>query len=161
SEAFMSGFQLSGEQVDAFHRDGFVIVDGLLDRKEVGLLGNIARADYQLQKEASSRADGEGGSVKIAVCNDLPTDDIYGAIVRSQSLMNAMEQLLEGEVYHYHHKMIFKDAREGGAWAWHQDYGYWYNFCCPFPLLASCMIAVDRATKLNGCLQVIRGSQLM
>lgn len=157
----MSGFQLTNEQIATFHRDGFVIVDGLLDRKEVELLGSIARADYQLQKEASSRADGEGGSVKIAVCNDLPTDDIYGAIVRSQSLVNAMEQLLEGEVYHYHHKMIFKDAREGGAWAWHQDYGYWYNFCCPFPLLASCMIAVDRATKLNGCLQVIRGSHLM
>jgi hypothetical protein len=23
--------------------------------------------------------------------------------------------------------MIMKDAKTGGAWAWHQDYGYWYQ----------------------------------
>ena len=23
--------------------------------------------------------------------------------------------------------MILKDAQVGGAWAWHQDYGYWYQ----------------------------------
>jgi ectoine hydroxylase-related dioxygenase (phytanoyl-CoA dioxygenase family) len=111
-----------------------------------------------MQQDVSSRADGEGGSVKIAVRNDLTEHEIYSAIVRSQSLVRAMENLLGGEVYHYHHKLILKEPREGGAWAWHQDYGYWYNYCCPFPLLASCMIAVDRATRENGCLQVIRGS---
>ena len=69
-----------------------------------------------------------------------------------------MERLLEGEVYHYHHKMILKEPMTGGAWEWHQDYGYWYNNACLFPHLASCMIAVDRATKENGCLQVLKGS---
>ncbi len=68
--------------------------------------------------------------------------------------MDAVEQLLEDEVYHYHSKMILKDARTGGAWAWHQDYGYWYQNGCLFPDLASAMTAVDRATKLNGCMQV-------
>ena len=33
-------------------------------------------------------------------------------------------QLLEGEVYHYHAKVILKEARTGGAHVWHQDYGY-------------------------------------
>ena len=64
-------------------------------------------------------------------------------------------------MYHYHHKMILKEPRVGGAWAWHQDYGYWYNNGCLFPEMASCMIAVDRATRANGCLQVIRGSHRM
>jgi ectoine hydroxylase len=69
-----------------------------------------------------------------------------------------MERLLDGEVYHYHHKMILKEPLTGGAWEWHQDYGYWYSNACLFPHLASCMIAVDRATKENGCLQVLKGS---
>lgn len=69
-----------------------------------------------------------------------------------------MELLLCDEVYHYHHKMVFKEAKTGGAWAWHQDYGYWYDNGCLFPNLASCLIAVDRATKDNGCLQVLGGS---
>ena len=72
-----------------------------------------------------------------------------------------MERLLGGEVYHWHHKMILKEPFTGGAWEWHQDYGYWYNNGCLFPDLASCMIAVDRATKENGCLQVLRGSHRM
>ncbi len=51
-----------------------------------------------------------------------------------------------------------KEPRVGGAWEWHQDYGYWYNNGCLYPDMASCMIAVDRAYEGNGCLQVLRGS---
>jgi hypothetical protein len=46
----------------------------------------------------------------------------------------------------------------GGAWAWHQDYGYWYHNGVLFPLLTSAFIAIDRATKENGCMQVLRKS---
>lgn len=51
-------------------------------------------------------------------------------------------------------------AREGtsGRFAWHQDYGYWYNNGCLFPNMATVMIAVDRCHKGNGCLQVLTGS---
>jgi len=72
-----------------------------------------------------------------------------------------MEIFLEGEVYHYHHKMMLKEPRVGGAWEWHQDYGYWYDNGCLFPFMASCLIAIDRANRENGCLQVLRGSQHM
>ncbi|MBT5018383.1 MAG: phytanoyl-CoA dioxygenase family protein, partial [Planctomicrobium sp.] len=41
---------------------------------------------------------------------------------------------------------------------WHQDYGYWYNNGCLTPDMGSCLIAIDQATKENGCLQVLRGS---
>ena len=157
----LKSFSLTPEQIATYHRDGFIIVDRLINSATVELLRNIARADLELQREAVSRADGEGGAVKVTVRNDLPPDSIYTAIVRAQSLVRAMETLLEGEVYHYHHKMILKEPREGGAWAWHQDYGYWYNFCCLEPLLSSCMIAVDRSTKENGCLQVLKGSHRM
>jgi ectoine hydroxylase-related dioxygenase (phytanoyl-CoA dioxygenase family) len=66
--------------------------------------------------------------------------------------------VLGGEVYHYHSKVIMKDPKIGGAWAWHQDYGYWYMFGALFPLLGSAYIAMDPATRENGCLQVVRGS---
>ena len=156
----MSGFQLTSSQLAAFHEDGFIVIDSLLSSEETRLLGEIARADVALQAETESRADGEGGAVALALRNDL-ADDIYSAIVRSESLVAAAETVLDDEVYHYHHKLIQKQPRDGGAWAWHQDYGYWYNYCCPFPQLASCMIAIDRATPENGCLQVIRGSHRM
>ena len=98
--------------------------------------------------------------VKLSVHNDLD-DDIYAAFVRCRRIVDTMELLLGGEVYHYHHKMILKEPHVGGAWEWHQDYGYWYNNGCLFPDLASCLIAVDRATRENGCLQVLKGSHRM
>ncbi|MGL4462983.1 MAG: phytanoyl-CoA dioxygenase family protein, partial [Planctomycetia bacterium] len=40
----------------------------------------------------------------------------------------------------------------------HQDYGYWYKNGCLYPYMASAMMAIDRNTKENGCLQVLAGS---
>jgi ectoine hydroxylase len=150
----------TADQIARFHADGFFVVESLLDADEVDLLRNIARADRQMQNEAASRGDGEGGAIRLSVENEL-RDDIYAAIVRCRRIVDTMEKLLDGEVYHYHHKMILKEPYVGGAWAWHQDYGYWYHNGCLAPLLASCMIAVDRATRANGCLQVERGSHLL
>ena len=157
----MTDHTITTEQMQQFLTQGFVIVDQLLSPEETELLREVARADQVMLKEAASRADGEGGAVKLSVQNELPVNSIYGAIIRSEKLVRPMEQLLGGEVYHYHHKMIFKEPRVGGAWAWHQDYGYWYNNGCLYPLMASCMMAVDGATKENGCLQVLAGSHLL
>jgi len=87
-----------------------------------------------------------------------PGDLLYGMFARWESIVNSIEVLLEGEVYYYHSKVIMKDPKIGGAWAGHQDYGYWYLFGALFPLLASAYIAMDPATRENGCLQVVRGS---
>lgn len=154
-------WQLDQQQVQQFQQDGFFIAEQLLDSEEVSLLGKIGRADQALKAASAGRADGEGGVVTLTVENELPEDSIYGAIVRCRRIVDTMETLLEGEVYHYHHKMIQKEPKVGGAWAWHQDYGYWYNNGCLFPWMASCLIAVDKATRENGCLQVLQGSHLM
>jgi ectoine hydroxylase-related dioxygenase (phytanoyl-CoA dioxygenase family) len=55
-----------------------------------------------------------------------------------------------------------KEPRVGGAWEWHQDYGYWYKNEFLFPdQMISVMIAITNANKENGCLQVIKGSHKM
>jgi ectoine hydroxylase-related dioxygenase (phytanoyl-CoA dioxygenase family) len=140
-----------------YQRDGYVIVPGLLDREEVSALSRVARARHEADQGAARRADGEGGAIRLVVENEL-RDDIFGAIVRSRRIVVPMMQLLQDEVYHYHHKLILKEARTGGAWAWHQDYGYWYSNGCLSADLASCLITIDRATRANGCLQVVPGS---
>ncbi len=55
-----------------------------------------------------------------------------------------------------------KEPTVGGAWEWHQDYGYWYKNEFLFPNeMSSVMVAITEATKDNGCLQVIKGSHKM
>jgi len=151
---------LDSIDVPRFQRDGFVIVRGLLTGDETALLGEVARADRELALSAYGRKDAQGMPVTLALRNDL-SDDIFSAIARSEKVVNTMAALLDGEVYHYHHKLILKEPRVGGAWEWHQDYGYWYHNGCLLPDMGSCLIAIDRATRENGCLQVLRGSHLM
>ncbi len=151
---------LSDTQVTDYHRDGYVLVRQVLDAEEADLLGRAAREDRELDRRSQGRADGEGGSVRMSLWNQ-PGNGIYGMVARSRRIVDSMEKILNGEVYHYHSKMILKDPEVGGAWTWHQDYGYWYQNGALFPLMSSVMIAVDPATRQNGCLQVLKGSHQM
>ncbi len=148
---------LTTDQILDFDRDGFHFAHQLFDVEEIDLLRRSAKEDKALDDHAFGRADGEGGTVRLSLWNH-PGDGIYGAFARSRRLVSITGELLRDEPYHYHSKMIMKDARVGGAWAWHQDYGYWYNNGVLTPNLVSAFIAVDPATETNGCLQIIRGS---
>ncbi|MCH2181707.1 MAG: phytanoyl-CoA dioxygenase family protein [Mariniblastus sp.] len=153
-------FTIEPKQLTQFQQDGFLLIRQLFPADEIKGVMKFAKTDEAIQNEAYSKRDGEGGQSKLSVNNELgPTP--YSAIVQSERVAGTMTQLLGDEVYHYHHKMMLKEPRVGGAWEWHQDYGYWYNNGCLFPDMASCLIALDQATRKNGCLQVIRGSQQM
>lgn len=143
-----------------YERDGYVIARRMFDDEEIGLLRRAAKEDRQLDQHSFGKGDGEGGTVRLSLWNH-PGDTIYGMFARCETIVNSAEEILGGEVYHYHSKMIMKDAKVGGAWAWHQDYGYWYQNGVLFPLLTSAFIAVDPATRENGCMQVLKGSHLM
>jgi phytanoyl-CoA dioxygenase PhyH len=148
---------LSDAAVREYHERGFHVARGLFDRDEIELLRRAAKEDHELDQRSFGRADGEGGTVRLSLWNH-PGDGIYGMFARCERIVRSCEKLLGGEVYHYHSKMIMKDPRVGGAWTWHQDYGYWYQNGVLQPLLTSVSIAIDQATKENGCLQVIEGS---
>jgi len=151
---------ISEGAVAEYARNGYVLIPGMLDPIEVGLLARAAREDRVLDQKSFQKGDGEGGLVRLSLWNH-PTDTIYGMIARSKSIVESAEKLLGDEPYHYHSKMIMKDARVGGAWTWHQDYGYWYQNGVLSPNLTSAYIAVDPATRENGCLQVIRASHTL
>src|SRR6056297_2126296 len=137
---------LSDSQVAQYDADGFLVIKSLFDDQEIELLRRAAKEDKQLDDHAFGRGDGEGGTVRLSLWNH-PGDNIYGMFARSNRIVDAAEQILEDEVYHYHSKMILKDAKVGGAWAWHQDYGYWYQNGVLFPDLVSVFIAVDPSTR--------------
>ena len=148
---------LSPDQRAAFEQDGFILIKAFFDAEETSLLQRAMEEDPAIRGHFYDRGDAEGMTTKMAVWNH-PGDSVYGRAARAHKMVDTMEDLLGGEVYHYHSKITAKEPREGGAWEWHQDYGYWYNNGCLFPLMASAMIALDKCTKANGCLQVLRGS---
>lgn len=153
-------FRAEQKHVDQYNEDGYLLVESLFTPEEVALLMETAQEDRQLARHAHSLDDGEGGITDVSAWY-IAGDDLYGMFARCRRVVDTCELLLGHDVYHYHSKMILKEPRTGGAWTWHQDYGYWYQFGYLLPDLISCMIAVDRATEENGCLQVLKGSHKM
>ena len=153
----MSYYRISDEDYRQFQEDGYFIVRSLFDAEEMELLRAGVASDSHMAEAAYEVKDKDGGTAKIAIWQGAG-DDLYGLVARSERMVSTAERLLGGEVYHWHSKMTIKVPLTGGAWEWHQDYGYWYEYGCLYPLLTSCMIAVDRATHENGCLQVLKGS---
>ena len=147
----------TAEQRVAYERDGYVMVRGLFDTEETGLLRAAIEQDPQLHAALYDRKDAQGKSTRMALWNH-PGESVYGLAARSLRVVDTMEEMLGGEVYHYHSKLTAKEPYDGGAWEWHQDYGYWYHNGCMYPAMGSVMVALDRATRENGCLQVLRGS---
>jgi ectoine hydroxylase len=145
------------EQLAEYRREGYLVASRLFDAEEIELLRCAAKEDRAMDENAFGRADGAGGSVRLSLWNH-PGDDIYGMFARSRRVVDSVGQLLEDEPYHYHSKMIMKQAVTGGAWEWHQDYGYWYENGVLWPNLCSVFIAVDPAMRANGCMQVLRAS---
>lgn len=115
------------------------------------------RADPMIEQHMFDRTDNEGLATRAVQWNN-PGSSTYGIGARSLRVVEPIEDLMGGEVYHWHSKITAKDAGVGGAWEWHQDYGYWYMTGCPYPDMMSVMIALDPSNEANGCLKVLRGS---
>jgi len=152
-------FSVTQQVVDDFKQNGYIIVRGLLDDKETSMLKAAVESDSGLQSSSYGRDDGDGRRTRLALWDD-PADDITGVIARSEKIAGTFEKLLGDEVYHYHAKLIMKDAKTGGAHIWHQDYGYWYKNGCLFPDMGTVFIPIDDTDKENGCLKIIPRSHL-
>jgi hypothetical protein len=151
---------LTLEQIQAFDRDGYVLVPDMFSPREVEiLLANVTK-DGRVTKHQWATTDTDGRTSKLSLWADIG-DDVFGAVSSSPRIVNNVRMLLREDVYHWHSKVMLKEAKVGGAWEWHQDYGYWYGDGCLYPRMISCMVALDPATKENGCLKVIPGSHLL
>ncbi|HQV84974.1 MAG TPA: phytanoyl-CoA dioxygenase family protein [Chitinophagaceae bacterium] len=156
-------FQLSAAQITDYNKDGYLVVKNFLDANEINKLQQIAFDDGAMRKHAFDLNDQAGKKTKLTLWYK-PGNDAYGLLTRSDRMVNGADSLMEGEsaVCHFHSKLMQKEPKVGGAWEWHQDYGYWYKneFLLPGQMI-SIMIAITDAGKENGCLQVIRGSHKM
>ncbi len=140
-----------------FETDGYLLVRQLFSTEEMTCLAQTLKGDAVYTGNESGNTDASGKTSKLRL-RSLLEDDIASAFVASHRLVDNVEILLEDEPYHYHHKVMQKEPQVGGAWEWHQDYGYWYDQDCLAPDMISCAISIDPSTKENGCLQLLKGS---
>jgi ectoine hydroxylase-related dioxygenase (phytanoyl-CoA dioxygenase family) len=147
-------------QVELYNQQGYLIIKGFCKPKEVDKLYQTALDDNAMRNNALDLNDQSGKKTRLSLWF-TPGNDVFGYLTRSEKMISAVKQLLGGDspVCHFHSKLMQKEPKVGGAWEWHQDYGYWYKNQFMFPdELISVMVALTEANKGNGCLQVIKGS---
>ena len=152
--------KLSTEDKALFDSNGYVLIKGMLKQEEVKKLYAIAIEDEVISKKSFDRGDSSGLRTKLALWYSLG-DDAYSLVARSKRIVEGANLLLGGEPAHFHSKLMQKEPKVGGAWEWHQDYGYWYRDGFLYPQMLSVLTALSPATKENGCLQVLKGSHLV
>ena len=138
-----------------FSNDGYIIKKNLFSEDEINKLKKFIESSSDKKNDARETRSSTG---KLSITLwDHPSDDLFGKFSTNERIVKPMEEYLGDEVYHYHSKIIWKKPGDGG-FDWHQDYGYWYHNACLYPDMGSCFIMLDRATKENGCLKVLKGS---
>jgi len=140
-----------------FRENGFAIVPQFLPAEQAKTLKNIAADDMVMADNSYEKLDAAGRKSKVTLWYE-PGEDVFGRLSCSDRLTSEMSAFLGGDAYFFHAKLMQKEPQAGGAWEWHQDYGYWYDDGFLKDDMASCYVALDPAVKQNGCLMVIPGS---
>ena len=159
----MSFHVLTPEEAVLYERDGYVVIKSFFSQAETDKLYAAALEDEAMRKNALDLNDQTGKKTRLSLWF-MPGDDIFGYLSRSRRVIDSVARLMDSDapVCHFHTKLMQKEPKVGGAWEWHQDYGYWYKDQFMFPdQMISVMVALTPANKENGCLQVIRGSHQM
>ncbi len=151
---------LNPQQIAAYHRDGYIIVKNFCTQQEVDKMYSTALQDKAMENNALDLNDQTGKKTRLSLWF-TPGTDVFGYLTRSEKMVDSVANLMDSDapVCHFHSKLMQKEPKVGGAWEWHQDYGYWYKNQFMFPdQLVSVMVALTAANKENGCIQVIKGS---
>ena len=158
-------YELSGEQIDSFNRNGFVSGIKMLNDAQVEFIRNeladIANPQYpghELFYEFHSNESTDPGKILFHALGAWRISPGLHDVLWNPRFLVAASQLLGNVPVRFWHDQIFwKPPKQGGVVAWHQDYSYWTR-TKPIAHL-TCWCGLDDSIKENGCLQYIAGSQ--
>jgi phytanoyl-CoA hydroxylase len=177
---------LTQTQVDQFHEDGYLQVDGMLRHEDLnpviwefeGIIDRRAREMYdegfitQLhEREPFDRRIGLLAQQAHAIAHNLGANRVLGCamfnLMRKPRLLDALESLIGSEILCHPTQVVRPRMRDrdtsGDRWRttdiapWHQDAGV-LRPEADDTLLITAWIPLTRADEENGCLCVIPGS---
>lgn len=150
-------FAVTPEMKKNFDDDGLIIVRNLLNTRELEKIKTAVIDNGLLENHSYKVLDTDGRGPIMALWKH-PGTDVTGMLGRCEKVITTAEKLLGvDELYHYSGKILLKEPKVGGKFEWHQDYGYWYNYCLR-PDMMAVLIAIDECTQENGGLMLLKGS---
>jgi ectoine hydroxylase-related dioxygenase (phytanoyl-CoA dioxygenase family) len=159
---------LSAEQIEQFHRDGYVTLRGVMTEDE------LAEIEIEFERFIRGEVPGMGRdfcdmsgpydrkfedfSLVNAVLPRKYQPDLEGNIYEKRTASISRQLIGESATLDYDQFLAKRPAKPDAVFTWHQDLGYWPTGT-PEPLTATCSLALDDADSENGCLKVVPGSQ--
>jgi ectoine hydroxylase-related dioxygenase (phytanoyl-CoA dioxygenase family) len=153
---------LTDEQVDQFHRDGFlnsgvnVLTDSELADLRVAL-DRVVRDDGAAGADAKRNIGGGDQSVVTQIVNIWQAEPAFAAHLVNDRIVPMVTQLLGTDTLRvWHDQVQIKPPRIGGPTTWHQDFPYWPVLSAPD--LVSAWVPLEDADVENGCMSMVRHS---
>ncbi len=148
--------KLTGAQLEAFHREGYLFLPQRFSAEEVEVLLAELPIIFALEREEVWRE--KSGAPRTAFAAHT-YNEAFRRLGRHPRLIEPVMQILDGPVYMHQFKINAKAAFEGAVWQWHQDYGTWArDDLMPEPRAMNIALFLDEVTAVNGPLMFIPGS---
>ncbi len=170
----MRSHALSDQELQAFHDDGFVRLGQVINNDELHelqqriddiMLGKIHYDDMMMQLDSETGDYGDmgqqtkghkGATLKYRKIEQLEKDPLFLEYLKSPIVSSIAHTIIGDEVSIFRSMFMNKPAGFGTLLPWHQDGGrIWGLDKDPEVTI---WLALDPATKENGCVQIVRGS---
>ncbi len=160
------------EEQSRFYKDqGYLIIEDFLSKSELAhLLSALDRVIEAKAKKLTKDSDGfnlekkrtvkespfEGQAVGPGILRKIQGisrhSPEFEAFFESDKMLDLVEDLIGPTIYYHSSKLMFNPPKVGKGKPWHQDYAYWSS---TEPAQVTVWVALDDATKENGCMQLI------
>ncbi|WP_120500582.1 phytanoyl-CoA dioxygenase family protein [Roseovarius sp. EL26] len=141
------GKKLTSEQIEAFHRDGFVAPIDVFSEEDALRLRKELEAAEEKWPEAF-----EGAARNNAHLNLTCLDEI----VHNETLVDAIEDLIGPDILNYGTVLFIKEPKDPGFVSWHQDARY---MGLEPHVGVTAWVALSHSNDESGCMQMIPGTQ--
>ena len=140
---------LTQEQVDQFHRDGYLSPVRVMSEDEANAIRQRIEA-FERQSGGPLRGDLRHKSHLLFAC--------LGDLVRHDRIVDAIEDLYGPNLLCWNTNFFIKEARTPAFVSWHQDSTYWG---LSSPDVVSAWVALTESNEANGAMAVVPGSHLI
>src|SRR5690606_29939033 len=152
---------LSAEQIAAYERDGFLVLDSLFSEQEVkGLMDEVLAMPNDSKIASSDEAITEPGSNAVrSIFKVHALNKVIDRLSRDPRLIHVARQILGSEVYLHQSRANLKPGFKGKEFYWHSDFETWHTEDgMPHMRALSCSVLLTDNNECNGPLMVVPGS---
>jgi ectoine hydroxylase-related dioxygenase (phytanoyl-CoA dioxygenase family) len=154
---------LSSKQIDFYHENGYLGVEGVLSADEVAELRRVTEGFVQLSASVTDHTDVfdlEPGhtpeSPKLRRLKDpVKQHEVYKKFLHHPRILDIVEQLIGPGLRTNGNKLNMKSPEYGSPVEWHQDWAFYPHTNDD---LLAVGVSMDEMKYENGCLLVIPGS---